>query len=682
MQIKDTVLVLVGASASMVLAAPAGENNQIRQGIPFLNPSGSGLANANLILGGGILPTFTLGGALAGGDNQIGFGGSQTLGIGGGPLPTLMAGGGFGMGIDTNNIIMQNSGTLSEGGYLNGFIPTFQAGGALNNQLGFRTSSGIDLAADVNGGAGATLGYGGNFISSSTLALSLGGGLGANKLYYLALNLAVLDSANAYDLDGLFNGGISRLARAPQMPMDGVSFPPPLSVFEYLSCRLSAAISNDMLPIWEQPTPADCPPLFGESSSGSESPSPTDSSSEPSAATPMAASAASSSAESSPAASSPAESSPAESSPAESSPAESSPAEPSPAAASPAESSPAESSPAESSPAESSPAESSPAEPSPAAARPAESSPAESSPAESSPAESSPAESSPAESSPAESSPAESSPAESSPAESSPAESSPAESSPAESSPAEPSPAAASPAESSPAESSPAESSPAESSPAESSPAESSPAESSPAESSPAESSPAGSSATPAPARAFFRVAKREPQNTPSPTGPGPILPSISGNGVIQGDVVLGGGILPTLTLGGIIDGNNNGFGAGASATVGLGGRVLPTVAVGGGASAGINNMIINGAVSGTVSEGGWLSGIIPPANAGASLGAEGGVLVSNGIHGILGANGGAWATLGYGGIFIPSSTIAANIGGNVGVLLDNARATPTSSSP
>ncbi|KAJ2630467.1 hypothetical protein H4R22_002646, partial [Coemansia sp. RSA 1290] len=160
MQIKDTVLVLVGASASMVLAAPAGENNQIRQGIPFLNPSGSGLANANLILGGGILPTFTLGGALAGGDNQIGFGGSQTLGIGGGPLPTLMAGGGFGMGIDTNNIIMQNSGTLSEGGYLNGFIPTFQAGGALNNQLGFRTSSGIDLGAGVNGGAGATLGYG------------------------------------------------------------------------------------------------------------------------------------------------------------------------------------------------------------------------------------------------------------------------------------------------------------------------------------------------------------------------------------------------------------------------------------------------------------------------------------------------------------------------------------------
>ncbi|KAJ2850293.1 hypothetical protein IWW36_001979, partial [Coemansia brasiliensis] len=76
---------------------------------------------------------------------------------------------------------------------------------------------------------------------------------------------------------------------------------------------------------------------------------------------------------------------------------------------------------------------------------------------------------------------------------------------------------------------------------------------------------------------------------------------------------------------------------------------------------------------------GGWLSGIIPPANAGTNLGSQGGAMPSNGIHGILGANGGAWATFGYGGIFIPSSTIATNIGGNVGLLFDNAKATPTS---
>ncbi|KAJ1857983.1 hypothetical protein GGH12_000626 [Coemansia sp. RSA 1822] len=110
-----------------------------------------------------------------------------------------------------------------------------------------------------------------------------------------------------------------------------------------------------------------------------------------------------------------------------------------------------------------------------------------------------------------------------------------------------------------------------------------------------------------------------------------------------------------------------------------MGGRVLPTVAVGGGASAGINNLVVNGAVSGTASEGGWLSGLIPAANAGASLGAEGGVLLSNGVHGLVGANGGAWGTVGYGGIFRPSSTLAANIGGNVGFLLDNnAKPTPT----
>ncbi|KAJ2623304.1 hypothetical protein GGI26_002532 [Coemansia sp. RSA 1358] len=175
-----------------------------------------------------------------------------------------------------------------------------------------------------------------------------------------------------------------------------------------------------------------------------------------------------------------------------------------------------------------------------------------------------------------------------------------------------------------------------------------------------------------------MKYAKREPATSSSSHG---FFPSISGQGVIQGDVVLGGGILPTLTLGGILNGGNNGFGAGASATVGIGGRVLPTIAVGGGAAAAVNGLLLNGQVSGTASEGGWLSGLVPPANAGGILGAEGGLLFSSGIHGVLGVNGGGWATAGYGGFFIPSSTIAINFGGNIGGILDNTVATPTSMS-
>ncbi|KAJ2640642.1 hypothetical protein IW137_003378, partial [Coemansia sp. RSA 1287] len=76
-------------------------------------------------------------------------------------------------------------------------------------------------------------------------------------------------------------------------------------------------------------------------------------------------------------------------------------------------------------------------------------------------------------------------------------------------------------------------------------------------------------------------------------------MPSASGHGVIQGDIVIGGGIFPTMSLGGVINGNNNGLGAGASTTVG------------GGASDGINNLAINGAVSGTALEGGWMDGRI-----------------------------------------------------------------------
>ncbi|KAJ2479246.1 hypothetical protein IWW56_003223 [Coemansia sp. RSA 2131] len=180
MQIKDSILAILGIVANVVVAAPVGEDNQIRDGIPFLTPGGSGMANANLVLGGGILPTLTLAAALAGGSNQVGLGASQTVGVGGGVLPTVLAGGGFGLGIDSNNIIAQNSGTFSEGGYLNGFVPTFQAGMVLNNQLGYRSSNGANLAVGVNGGGMGNLEYGGNFITKSTLNISLGGGFAAN----------------------------------------------------------------------------------------------------------------------------------------------------------------------------------------------------------------------------------------------------------------------------------------------------------------------------------------------------------------------------------------------------------------------------------------------------------------------------------------------------------------------
>ncbi|KAJ2709496.1 hypothetical protein H4R23_006790, partial [Coemansia sp. Cherry 401B] len=85
----------------------------------------------------------------------------------------------------------------------------------------------------------------------------------ANTLYYLALNLAALDSSvHGFDIAGLFRNPSHHIGRAPAE----VSFPPPLSVFNYLSCRISAQIDNNLLPIWEQPTPADCPYPSGDSS--------------------------------------------------------------------------------------------------------------------------------------------------------------------------------------------------------------------------------------------------------------------------------------------------------------------------------------------------------------------------------------------------------------------------------
>ncbi|KAJ2710970.1 hypothetical protein H4R19_003480 [Coemansia spiralis] len=174
-------------------------------------------------------------------------------------------------------------------------------------------------------------------------------------------------------------------------------------------------------------------------------------------------------------------------------------------------------------------------------------------------------------------------------------------------------------------------------------------------------------------------MVKRAPQTSSTPSLV--IFPTISGNGGIQGDLVIGGGIFPTLTIGGHLLGNNNGVGVGASATVGVGGQILPTILAGGGAAVGLDGMIIDGGASATAAEGGMLLGFIPPANAGVSAGGDLGLLISNGLHGLVGANGGAWATLGGGGLVMPSSTIAANIAAHFGAIFNNARSTSSSSS-
>ncbi|KAJ2770850.1 hypothetical protein IWQ56_002013 [Coemansia nantahalensis] len=170
---------------------------------------------------------------------------------------------------------------------------------------------------------------------------------------------------------------------------------------------------------------------------------------------------------------------------------------------------------------------------------------------------------------------------------------------------------------------------------------------------------------------------KRAPQSSPPPLV---IFPTLSGNGGIMGDIVIGGGILPTLTIGGHLNAGSSGLGIGASATVGVGGQILPTMMAGGGAAGGIGGGIIDAGLSATVAEGGMF-GLIPPANAGIRAGGDVGLMLSSGLHGLVGANGGAWATLGGGGLLMPSSTIAGNIAAHFGALLNNARATSSSSS-
>ncbi|KAJ2869270.1 hypothetical protein FB639_004776 [Coemansia asiatica] len=158
------------------------------------------------------------------------------------------------------------------------------------------------------------------------------------------------------------------------------------------------------------------------------------------------------------------------------------------------------------------------------------------------------------------------------------------------------------------------------------------------------------------------------------------VFPTLSGNALAGGNAVIGGGIIPKLSLGGMVNGGNNGYGIGVSATVGAGGIVLPEVAAGGGIAGAINQLMANVAGSAMASEGGWLHGFVPTASAHISAGGQAGLLVKNGLHAIFGLNGNGQGSLGYGGNFIPSSSLVGNIGGNIGFGINNAQHMPTES--
>ncbi|KAJ1666071.1 hypothetical protein IW140_003661 [Coemansia sp. RSA 1813] len=172
MHYKGIGIAVIGAFASGSLAQGSSSSPS---GIPLLTPSGSGSANVNLVLGGGIFPTLTIAGGIAGSSNQIVVGASPTLGIGGGPFPTALIGAGVGLAINPFDILAQASATASEGGWLSGAIPTIHAGIIGNGDLIYQFTSGINLGAGANGGASLGVGYGGIFLPSSSLAMSGGG---------------------------------------------------------------------------------------------------------------------------------------------------------------------------------------------------------------------------------------------------------------------------------------------------------------------------------------------------------------------------------------------------------------------------------------------------------------------------------------------------------------------------
>ncbi|KAJ2326976.1 hypothetical protein GGH92_010141, partial [Coemansia sp. RSA 2673] len=94
MQVKEAIAVL-SAIAVSASAAPTKNGKAGDSGFPLVAPGGTGNANVSLVLGGGILPTLTLGGLLSGTDGQLAMGMSNDVGIGGGPWPTVHVGAGY-----------------------------------------------------------------------------------------------------------------------------------------------------------------------------------------------------------------------------------------------------------------------------------------------------------------------------------------------------------------------------------------------------------------------------------------------------------------------------------------------------------------------------------------------------------------------------------------------------------
>ncbi|KAI8323607.1 hypothetical protein GQ54DRAFT_309962 [Martensiomyces pterosporus] len=160
-------------------ALPAGNLVQRQFTVPTV--SGNGQGNINIILGGGIFPTITLGGMLAGSSTAIAGGVSGTIGVGGGSLPTGLVGAGAGVAANPSNVAGQVSGTVSEGGWMP-ILPEFNAGGILVGSGGFSLSSSLAVAGGVHGGGQATIGYGGIFMPMSNLAIGGGGNIGFNIL--------------------------------------------------------------------------------------------------------------------------------------------------------------------------------------------------------------------------------------------------------------------------------------------------------------------------------------------------------------------------------------------------------------------------------------------------------------------------------------------------------------------
>ncbi|KAJ2678855.1 hypothetical protein GGI25_002048 [Coemansia spiralis] len=174
-------------------------------------------------------------------------------------------------------------------------------------------------------------------------------------------------------------------------------------------------------------------------------------------------------------------------------------------------------------------------------------------------------------------------------------------------------------------------------------------------------------------------IAAPASSSSQTPLGLPLFTPSGNGNGNIN--LVLGGGIFPTLTIANALAGTSGQFVIGGSRTIGIGGGPFPTASIGGGGGVAVDPYDIVAQGSFTAGEGGWLSGAVPTLGVGGALNGNLNFQYSSGVTAGAGANGGGWASLGYGGIYLPSYNLIASGGGNFAVNVQNGPASPTSSS-